>query len=275
MTKPPVSLQDVQAFLFDMDGTLTMGDHLIEGARELIQYLAETNRYYALVTNNSSKSAFNYAEKLLRAGLRIDTDRITTSSHATIHYLRRQNPEARLFVVGTPTFERDLREAGFKLVPDDSDTVDFVVIGFDTTVTYEKLARATQHVLNGARLVGSNPDLRCPVPGGYIPDCGALTQVVELAAGAKAEFLGKPERGILEAALAGPGIPLERTAFVGDRLYTDILGANRHGLTSILVLSGEAKLEDLVEAQVCPNHVYVSVKELLHDLKRLDLERCC
>lgn len=274
MSPSPVvkTVGSLRAFLFDMDGTLTLGDALLPGAQELLDYLDRSGRYYALVTNNSSKDAEAFAKNLKRLGLSVESDRIITSTQATIHYLQTYYSGSRVYAVGTPYFVSELAAAGFRIAVDEDEAADVVVMGFDLTATYEKLATASRFVLNGARLVGANPDFRCPVPGGYIPDCGALTKVIELTTGVSPVFLGKPERGILEVALKHVEYPWEKVGFVGDRLYTDIEGAYRHGLTSVLVLSGESSLETLADSEVKPDYVYSTVLELYLELRRCDEE---
>lgn len=260
-------LSDVKAFLFDMDGTLVLGDQVIDGANELLRYLEKEDLYYAIVTNNSSNSAAFYADKLTRLGLEVPHERIITSAHATIDWLKHHAPVAKLYVVGTAALEEELRRAGFVLVPPDANEADIVVMGFDTTLTYEKLVAATRFVLRGARLIATNPDLRCPVVEGFIPDCGSITRVIELTTGVKATYLGKPEPEIVKAALRGRNINLEDVAFVGDRLYTDVATARKNGLVSVLVLTGETSADQLPEQTLQPDFVFHSVRQLYDALR--------
>jgi HAD superfamily hydrolase (TIGR01457 family) len=253
-------------FVLDMDGTLYLGDALFAGAAELLALLQARRIPFLYLTNNSSRDAAAYAQKLTRLGLPTAPGQVLTSGAATIGWLRTHHPGARLFVLGTPSLQAEFAAAGFPLV---DDAPDLVVLGFDTTLTYERLARACALIRQRVPWMATHPDINCPVPGGFIPDAGAIAAAIVASTGVQPRLvIGKPNPYIFQEALARLGTPAAATAMVGDRLYTDIVGARRAGLVAILVLSGEATAADLEMAPVKPDLVLPSVRELAQALAR-------
>jgi 4-nitrophenyl phosphatase len=252
-------LTDIRLFLLDMDGTFYLGDRLLPGALEFINLCQARGIDYVFLTNNSSKHRGQYAEKLRRLGLEIDEAKIFTSGEATAIYLGKQKPEARIYLVGTPALEAEFKSHGFTLVEDEPD---YVVLGFDTTLTYEKLWRLCDLVRAGAPYIATHPDFNCPIEGGFMPDIGAMIAFVEASTGRRPDVVvGKPNQPIIEALVEKTGVPIAQICMVGDRLYTDIaLGAT--GITTVLVLSGEARREDLLDAPHQPDFVMQDLVEL-------------
>ena len=263
----PVNLKDIRLFLLDMDGTVYLGDRMFPETFVFMDKLGRTGAEYLFLTNNSSNSRSRYAQKLERLGLPTPEDRIFTSGEATTLYLRGQRPGARVFLAGTPALEEEFRQAGFSLTgPEEGQLPDFAVLGFDTTLTYQKLWRLCDLVRAGVPYIATHPDFNCPVEGGYMPDIGAMIAFVEASTGRRPLIIGKPYRHIVEAVASRTGVPLEQTAMVGDRLYTDIaMGANS-GITSILVLSGETSREDLAESDIVPDYVFPDIGALAQAL---------
>ncbi|MCD6288860.1 MAG: HAD-IIA family hydrolase [Anaerolineae bacterium] len=251
-------------FVLDMDGTLYLGDTLLPGAAELLAWLTERGVPFLYLTNNSSKDAMAYVRKLQRLGLPAEPDRVLTSGAATTGWLQAHHPDARLFVLGTPSLQAEFRAAGFAIV---DDSPDLVVLGFDMTLTYDRLAQACTFIRQGTPWIATHPDINCPVPGGFIPDAGAIAAAIVASTGVEPRVvIGKPNPYIFKEALARLGTLPEATAMVGDRLYTDIAGARGAGLTAILVLSGETKEEDLAAAGDLPDLIFPSVQALLQAL---------
>ena len=252
-------LTDIHLFLLDMDGTFYLGDRLLPGALEFIDLCQARGIDYLFLTNNSSRHRGQYAEKLRRLGLEIDEDKIFTSGEATAIYLGKQKPEARIHLVGTPALEEEFKSHGFTLVDDEPD---YAVLGFDTTLTYEKLRRLCDLVRAGVPYIATHPDFNCPIEGGFMPDIGAMIAFVEASTGRLPDVvIGKPNRPIVKALVEKTGIPIEQICMVGDRLYTDIaLGAT--GITTVLVLSGEARREDMPDAPHQPDFVMQDLAEL-------------
>ena len=263
-TTPPAQLGAVRGFLLDMDGTFYVGERLVEGALEFIDRLRQTGREFLFLTNNSSKDARQYADKLARLGLRVPPEKILTSGDATASYLFGNHPGARVYVVGTSALEAEFLARGFTL----TDTgPDFIVVGFDTTLTYAKLWKLCDLARAGVTYIATHPDFNCPTETGFMPDIGATLAYVQAATGRAPDLtVGKPNRLIAEQAALRLGLPLAELCMVGDRLYTDIaLGAA--GLPTVLVLSGESRLEDVPAAAHQPTHVFAHLGALEEALR--------
>ena len=247
-------LAQVRGFLLDMDGTFYLGNRLLDGALRFIEVLLEQGKDFLFLTNNSSKDRRQYAEKIRRLGLQIPEEKVLTSGEATALYLKDHHPGARLYVVGTPALEAEFRAHEFEL---DEIQPDVVVLGFDTTLTYAKLWRLCDLARAGIPYIATHPDLNCPTETGFMPDIGAMIAFVKASTGRKPDLVvGKPNRWIVEAAAAKLGLLVDELAMVGDRLYTDIALGRTTGITTVLVLSGETKPEDLASAPFQPDYVF-------------------
>jgi HAD superfamily hydrolase (TIGR01457 family) len=252
-------LNQIHLFLLDMDGTIYLGEKLLPGARAFLHLLEARNVPYLFLTNNSSKQANQYALKLQRLGLDVDRDKIFTSGQATAVYLHKLHPNARIYLVGTPALEDEFQQHGFQLV---TNNPDFAVLGFDTTLTYEKLWRLCDFVRAGLPYIATHPDFNCPIEDGYMPDIGAMMAFVEASTGRRPDVVvGKPNSPIIEAVVEKTETAVSDICMIGDRLYTDIaLGAA--GITTVLTLSGEARREDLSGAPHQPDFVVQDLAEL-------------
>ncbi|MBN1221056.1 MAG: HAD-IIA family hydrolase [Anaerolineae bacterium] len=253
------NLTDIRLFLLDMDGTFYLGDRLLPGALEFIDICRAKGIDYLFLTNNSSKHRDQYADKLRRLGLDIGPEKIFTSGEATAIYLGQEKPGAKLYVVGTPALADEFSSRGFTLVEDEPD---YAVLGFDTTLTYAKLWRLCDLVRAGVPYIATHPDFNCPIEGGFMPDIGAMIAFVEASTGRRPDVVvGKPNQPIIDALVEKTGIPIAQICMVGDRLYTDIaLGVT--GITTVLVLSGEASRQDLPTAPHQPDFVMADLAEL-------------
>ena len=252
-------LHDIDGYLLDMDGTIYLGDRLFPFAVPFIECLRARSKKWLWLTNNCSKSPKDYVAKLHRLGIDAKLDEIFTSGHATIAFLDSQKPGARLFVLGTSSFEGQLREAGFVLT---ADRPDYVLASFDLTLTYEKLRTACELIQQGVPFVSSHPDKVCPTETWFIPDSGAICAAITAATGAEPRYFGKPHKEMVDGALGRLGTPRERTAMIGDRIYTDMKMAKNAGIASILVLTGETKQEHLADSPIQPDFVFPSLAEL-------------
>lgn len=252
-------LERVKTFVLDMDGTIYLGDRLFPWTKKFLRAVEESGREYCFFTNNSSKNRESYLKKLGKMGIELPPEKMLISNGVILKWLRENRPGRRAYVVGTPPLIEDFRLAGVEL----SDSApDYVVLGFDTTLTYEKLSRACHFIRNGAEVFGVNPDWNCPVEGGYIPDCGSIAALVRASTGVQCEFFGKPSRHTLQYILDETGRAPEELAVVGDRLYTDIAVAAGTGVTAILVMSGETTPELLAESETAPDIVAKDLGEL-------------
>jgi len=247
-----------------MDGTFFLSDRLLPGAAELVGLLEQRKIPFLFLTNNSSRTRREYAEKIRRLGVNIAEDRIFTSGEATAIYLHQQKPGARLYVVGTPALEREFQEHGFQFVRDNPD---YAVLGFDTTLTYAKISHFCRLVASGTPYIATHPDINCPVEDGFIPDIGSMMALIATSTGRQPDvIIGKPNRPIVDALAEKLHLPVSALCMVGDRLYTDI-ALGRTGLTTILVLSGETRREDLPGTSFHPDFVMRDLAELVKALQ--------
>ena len=254
-------LHGCELFLLDMDGTLYLGDEVFDGAVDFIRTLERTGRRYIYLTNNSSRAGEDYITRLKKLGFPCGRENVFTSGMATGMYLRTRHPGERVCAVGTPAFERELANYGAELTQNDDATV--VCVGFDTTLTYEKLDRAVHFLRRGAAFVAANPDWVCPMPAGEVlPDCGSICALLTAASGAEPHYIGKPNRAMVDIISEMTGVPNERICCVGDRLYTDIAVAVNAGAVSVLVLSGETTRDMLDAGETKPSYVLQDVSEL-------------
>ena len=259
MTDKMKLLRDTRLFVLDMDGTFYLGDRILPGAADFLHAVREAGKDYLFFTNNSSRSPRDYMAKLARMGCPITRDQIMTSGDVTIRYLQTHFPGKTVYLVGTPPLEQSFREAGIPLV---SERPDIVVIGFDTTLTYEKLSNACTYIREGARFLATHLDINCPTETGFIPDCGSFCAAISLSTGVQPRYLGKPFAETVDMVLDKTGFAREDVAFVGDRLYTDVATGVKNGAMGLLVLTGETHLEDLDGSEVQPDAVYASLGEM-------------
>ncbi|HEV8441583.1 MAG TPA: HAD-IIA family hydrolase [Methylomirabilota bacterium] len=251
-----------RGWLFDLDGTVYLGERLIPGAGEAIGALRKDGRRVAFLSNKPLYTRADYADKLTRLGVPTEPDEVINSSLVLARHLAGLDPGAPVYVIGEPPMRAEMRAHGFD-VRDGAD-VRWVVIAFDRTFTYAKLDTALQAVKRGARLIATNPDRTCPVEGGEIPDCAGMIAAVEAVTGKTVEtIVGKPSPIILEVALAALGVAAGDAVIVGDRIETDITMGKRLGLGTILVLSGITRANDARIAALAPDHVIGSIEELI------------
>lgn len=256
-------LADVRLFVLDMDGTFYLGDRILEGSLEFLQKIRETQRDFLFLTNNSSKSPSIYIEKLAKMGCFINSSQIMTSGDVTIEYLKVNHPGKKVYLVGTPALEQTFQEAGIPLT---QEMPDIVVVGFDLTLTYEKLERACTYIRRGAVFLATHLDINCPTEDGFIPDCGAFCAAISLSTGVQPQYLGKPLPETVEMVLRRTGRRKEEIAFVGDRLYTDVAAGVNNGAKGILVLTGETQLSDVASSPVQPHGIFDSLLEISQHL---------
>jgi HAD superfamily hydrolase (TIGR01457 family) len=259
-------LSNVRGYLLDMDGTFYLGDRLLEGALRFIDVLRAQGKSFLFLTNNSSKHRRQYAEKINRLGLPLAEEAVLTSGEATALYLRERHPEAGIFLVGTPSLEDEFRQHGFRLV---ERSPQFLVLGFDTTLTYRKLWALCDFVRAGLPYIATHPDFNCPTETGFMPDVGAMIAFVKAATGREPDLVvGKPNRLIVEAAALKMNLAVEQLAMIGDRLYTDIALGQSSGIATVLVLSGETKVEDLKDSPFRPDYTFQNLAGVADWLER-------
>jgi HAD superfamily hydrolase (TIGR01450 family) len=253
-------LADVELFVLDMDGTIYLGERLFPWTLPFLERVRESGRRFRFMTNNSSKSGLDYVAKLRRLGVPVDDDAVYTSGQAATEWLARRGDVRRVHIMGTPALEAEFRRAGFELV---DEAPDWLVMGFDDTLTYAKLERFAALARAGVPYLATHPDLVCPTERGPVPDIGGTIAFMEAVAGRRPDpVIGKPSPAIFRILSEASGVPLSRVAVIGDRLYTDIAGARAAGALAILVLSGEAAAADLEGAEARPDLVIQDLSEL-------------
>lgn len=260
-TDPHRILPGIRTFALDMDGTVYLGEKWIPGAREFLERIRATGRDYIFLTNNSSKNPAVYVEKLARMGLPVSEDAILTSGQATIWYLQKHFPGNKVFLLGNPLLQEEFLQAGIAL---EDEHPDVVVTGFDTSLTYAKMCKVCDFVRAGLPYLSTHPDYNCPTETGFIPDAGAIHAFIHASAFRYPDrIIGKPNADIVDYLLERLGTQDRGSiAMVGDRLYTDVAAGVNGGLHSILVLSGEATLEDAKASDCKPELIFDSVKEI-------------
>ena len=257
-------LAGVRCFQLDMDGTFYLGDRLIDGSLEFLDALARTGRTARFLTNNSSKSARVYTEKLARMGVPEVYRDVISSGHAAAHYCMAHFPGRRCYLLGNPMLREEMLSMGLNVVDGECD---YVLVAFDTTLDYAKMTRVCDEIRAGKPYIATHPDYNCPTETGFIPDMGAIMAFIEASTGRKADvILGKPYRGIVDEALSRTGYQLHEMAMVGDRLYTDVATGVNHGMLGILVLSGEATMEDVKTSEVKPDLIFGRLADMIEYL---------
>jgi 4-nitrophenyl phosphatase len=258
-------LRPIRHVIVDMDGVLWRGDEPIPGLSEFFGFLKQEGISFTLATNNASRTPEQYVTKLARFGVDVPVETILTSALVSAAYLADVAPSgSRVYVIGEEGIQRALLERGFVL---DDQRAEYVVVGWDRTLTWDKLATASLLVHRGADFVGTNPDVTFPTERGPVPGNGALLAAVEAATGVKPIVTGKPELRMYEEALRRMNATPETTAMIGDRLDTDIAGASRADLTTVLVLSGISTEEDVAASSVRPDLVCADTEELVRRWK--------
>lgn len=257
----------VRHVALDMDGTIYLGSTLFPYSNDFLAALDRAGIGYSFLTNNPTRSVEDYLEKLRKLGINTTADHMSTSSVATIDYLRAEMPQVRrLFVVGTPSMVKEFEAAGFEMAAEDAnDRPDALIVAFDTTVTYGRLCHAAWLASQGVPYVATNPDRVCPtnLPT-VLVDCGSLCAAIEHATGRQPDIvIGKPNPGMLHAICSRHGLKPDEVAMVGDRIYTDVASATNAGSLGVLVLSGETTLDTAMSADPIPPITVPTLVELL------------
>ena len=257
-------------YLFDMDGTLYLGDRLYDFTKELLSEIRRTGGKYLFMTNNSSKSVADYVKKLEKMGISATREDFMTSSQATAYYLKKHHAGQKLYVCGTKSLIAELESEGFETTTN-IDKTECVVMGFDTELTFQKLWDVSKILLTKKDIpyIATNPDLVCPTEFGSVPDCGSVCIGIKNATGREPVVIGKPSPLMPELAMAKFGFRKEETAVIGDRIYTDVKSGLNAGATGILVLSGESTLQTLEQSPDKPHLVLENAGQLIPYLKQM------
>ncbi len=255
-------LKKKKLFIFDLDGTLYLDGVLFPKVLELLKYIKTNNGKYVFLTNNSSRSSKEYVKKIQKLGIICDISNVATSTQATIHYVKENNSEDLFYVVGTKSMISEMREAGILVADEYQSEIDGVILGYDTELDYKKLVIASKLITEGKIYIASHPDLVCPVEFGFVPDCGAFAKMLEYATKRVPLVIGKPKKLIVDLILERTNFLPSESILVGDRLYTDIVCGQNAGIDTLLVLSGETKIEDVMHNTKKPTCILEDVAAL-------------
>ena len=253
-------LNDIKLFCLDMDGTIYLENTLLPKVKETIAHLRKKAKIVFL-TNNSSKSALTYVEKLHHLGIDITLDEIYTSGQATCEYIVQKYPNNRVFLVGTDALKEEFISHHITLTDENPD---IAVLGYDTTLTYQKLVQLTTFLNKGIPYIATHPDINCPATPFYVPDIGSFMALIEKSTNRKPDLIcGKPFKIMGETLINKFNLQPNQIAMVGDRLVTDIAFATNNQFTSILVLSGETSLKHYHNQDIKADFVFESIADLL------------
>ena len=280
-------LRNKKLYLLDLDGTLYIDDHLIDGALDFLRDARAKGRVVYL-SNNSSRGTDSYMKKFRRLGIDAETNDFLTSADALIHYLMRYYGPTlkvqKIYVMGTASFRKQLTDAGYMLWDEEHDggtDPTMVILGFDRELTYRKLEIVSRllTVYPDIPYLATNPDWVCPAAfdpdpsamtvgekigrvRGSVPDCGSMAEMLRIATGRSPRFIGKPDPFMIDMAVDRYGFSKEETLVIGDRIYTDIASGVNAGVDTAFVLSGEGTEEDIVKYGVQPTYIFKSIKEI-------------
>ena len=268
-------LTEIDGFVFDLDGTIYLGEEALPTAPGTIAELRRRGRKVLFVSNKPLYPGQVYADKLTRLGIPATSQDVITSAFVLGYHLAKHEPDLRYFVIGEPNLIAELRGYGLKIVNDEflqadptgvirPDGIDALIVAFDRTLDYLKLNVAYQALVKGARFFATNCDKTCPMPGGGIPDAGATIAALEYISGRKVELVaGKPSALVLQVAMERMGLPPGRCIMVGDRLETDILMGREAGMLTAAVLTGASTREDIQRLERQPTYVFEKLSDIL------------
>jgi NagD protein len=248
-----------RGYLIDMDGVLYRGSQLIPGADDFVHQLLDEEVPFLFLTNNSQRTRRDVATKLQRMGMPVEERHIFTCAMATARFLADQKPDGTAYVIGEGGLLQALHQNGYSVV----DTLpDYVVVGEGRTFTMEMAEKATNMIMDGAKLIATNIDPSCPTQDGIRPGCGAIVSMLETATGVRAFSVGKPSPIMMRAARKELGLSAAETTMIGDTMETDILGGVQLGYNTVLVLSGSTKETDLPRFAYRPDRIINSIADL-------------
>lgn len=254
-----IDFNQKKGFICDMDGVIYHGNRILPGVAEFIQWLHDENKEYLFLTNNSGYTPRELQQKLARMGLDVQEEHFYTSALATAAFLKEQSPGCSVFAIGEAGLLNALYDAGITM---NDVNPDYVVVGEGRTYSLDTLTKATNLVLQGAKLIGANSDVSGPIENGIAPACRALIAPIEMATGTQAYFCGKPNPLMMRTGLRILGVHSEEAVMIGDRMDTDIVAGIETGLDTVLVLSGVTDRSDIKKFPYRPRLVLNGVGDI-------------
>ncbi|MFW6287054.1 MAG: HAD-IIA family hydrolase [Candidatus Sumerlaeota bacterium] len=252
------TLRGKAGLICDMDGVLYHGNQLLEGAHDFVKWLKSEKKEFLFLTNSSERSPRELHQKLARLGIDVEERHFYTSALATAAFLASQCPDGSAYVIGEAGLINALYSVGITM---NDINPDYVVVGETRAYSYEKITKAINLVLGGAKLIGTNPDLTGPVEGGIVPATRALIAPIELATGHSAYYVGKPNPLMMRHGMKILGTTREDTLIIGDRMDTDIIAGIESEIETVLVLTGVTNRETLKTFAYGPNHILESIQD--------------
>ncbi|MBQ7038183.1 MAG: HAD family hydrolase [Clostridia bacterium] len=255
-------LKNKQGFICDMDGVIYHGNKVLSGVQEFINWLIDNNKKFVFLTNSSEKTPHELSMKLGRMGLDVGASHFYTSAMATAEFLHSQAPGSTAYVIGEAALTKALYDHGIYM---NDVNPDYVIVGETSTYSFEKIEKAINLVLAGAKLIGTNPDITGPTEKGIMPATGALISPIEMATGKKAYFVGKPNPLMLRHGLNKLNCHSQEIAFIGDRMDTDIIAGIESNVDTVLVLSGVTNKEDIARYPYRPKYIFDGVGDIVKE----------
>lgn len=266
-------LQQKKLFLFDIDGTIAVGDTLFEGSAALLDRIDAIGGKSYFITNNSTLSGRDYVEKFRRAfHLETSEEQFITSGYMTIRFLTEHYAHSKIYVLGTASFIKELRKCGLHITETAEEDIACAVVAYDSELNYQKLVQVCK-ILSTTDIpfYATNPDLCCPIDFGFVPDCGAICNMITDSVGKRPVYLGKPNRSMVDLCLSLSGFSPEETLVVGDRLYTDIACGINGNVDTCVVFTGEAKPEHMANTPYPADYCFANIKELFLSLTQVNV----
>lgn len=262
-----VDLKKKRAFLFDIDGTLSVGNTLFDGSKDLLEYIDSIGGKAYYITNNSTASTNDYIKKFKKWGIDTDASQFVTAGNVSIDYLIKNYPDKKIYVIGTASYVKELKKNGLNVSEKPDDDCQLLLAAFDNELVYEKLYGACK-LLSEKEIpfFATNPDLCCPAPFGFVPDCGSICQMIENSVNIKPEFLGKPNKCVVEQCLIDGNFTHSEAIVLGDRLYTDIACGINAGVDTCVLLTGEANEKEIDDTIYKPDLVFKNIREFFNAL---------
>lgn len=260
MQKMVEKIRSKKGFICDMDGVIYHGNKLLPGVKEFVEWLVKEQKPFLFLTNSSERTPVEIRDKLMRLGVEVDEKVFYTSALATASFVANQKPNGSAYIIGEAGLINALYNVGYTINNTDPD---YVIVGDTHSYSFDKIQNAVNHVLKGAKLIGTNPDTTGPIEDGIMPATKALIAPIEIATGRKAYFIGKPNPLMMRIALKKIGCSTEETVIIGDRMDTDIIAGIESEIDTCLVLSGITTRDMINNYPYTPDFVLSGVCDIV------------